>query len=112
MTTISAAHAAALFALYWDNGLLPVKDQREAHGWIVLGSTPSGRDGRWHERFWMLLRNDAGEVYGVEYGVGLTEDQEDDHPWERGQADLPLTRLHAHTVTTVEYRTKPAEVSA
>ena len=112
MTTISAEHAKDLFHLYDDHAPLPEDEQDHAHGWTVLGSSPSGRDGRWHERYWMLLRNEAGETYGVEYGVGLTEDQEDDYPWSWGTSDIPLLRLYPHTVTTVKYRTKPAEVSA
>jgi hypothetical protein len=113
--TIPAEHARDLYALFDDHGVIddnpPLDDTSVAHDWLVLGSTLS-RISRWHERYWMLLRNADDEVWGLEYGVGLTEDQEDDLPWEHARGELPLTRLYPYAVTTVEYRTKPPKVDA
>lgn len=110
MKTIHPQHAADLYALFDDHGVIErdfQDDTNTLHEWIVLGSVPS-RTSRWHERYWMVLENVDGETYGLEYGVGLTEDQEDDLPWYGATRPLPLTRLYPHTVTTVEYRTVAA----
>ncbi len=107
MKTIDPQHAQDLFHLYDDHELLDPEDQRTLHGFTVLGSVENGNTGRWHERYWMLLRDDAdGAVWGVEYGVGLTEDQEDDHPWDRyggNPTSIPLVRLDRRERTVVEY---------
>lgn len=113
--TIDPQHAADLFALFDDHGVIddddPVQDDTTTmHEWVLLGSTPS-RQSRWHEKYWMVLRDADDALWGLEYGVGLTEDQEDDLPWDRATKPLPLTRLYPHAVTTVEYRTKSAEVA-
>ncbi len=63
----------------------------------------SGNTGRWHERYWMVLRDADGVLWGVEYGVGLTENQEDDHPWDRGGGPIPLVRLDRRERIVVEY---------
>lgn len=112
MKTISAEHATDLYELLdGDNGIIdddPVQDDTTTmHEWVVLGSAPS-RTSRWHERYWLVLRNIDDEVWGIEYGIGLTENQEDDLPWEDGPDELKLTRLYPHVVTTTEYRTSPA----
>lgn len=75
---------------------------------VDVEDAPHSRTSRWHEKYWLVVRNNAGDTYGLEYGVGLTEDQEDGLPWDRGAGEweLPLTRLYAHTVTTTTYRTK------
>jgi hypothetical protein len=113
--TIDPEHAADVYALFDDHGVIdenpPLDDNNVAHGWVLLGSVPS-RQSRWHEKYWMLLRDADDALWGLEYGVGLTEDQEDDLPWRDHAGPLPLVRLYPHTVTTVEYRTKPAEVAA
>lgn len=107
--TIDPQHAADLFALFDDHG--EIDDNYVAHGWVVLGSAPT-RQSRWHERYWMVPRDADDALWGLEYGVGLVEDVEDDLPWDGHPGPLPLARLYPHTVTTVEYRTKPAEVAA
>jgi hypothetical protein len=109
--TISAEHATDLYELLdGDNGTVdpnpPLDDNFVAHNWVVLGSAPS-RTSRWHERYWLVLRADDDTVWGIEYGIGLTENQEDDLPWEDGPDELQLTRLYPHEVTTVTYQTKP-----
>jgi len=111
---IDPRHAADLYALFDDHGDIDDSyqdDTNTAHNWVVLGSTPS-RQSRWHERYWMVLRDADDALWGLEYGVGLVEDVEDDLPWDDARQPMALTRLYPHTVTTVEYRTKPAEVAA
>lgn len=117
MPSMSAANAADLYA----DGL--GNDGNEAGDWTLVGNVEArdnySRQSRWHDRYWLVVRNATGETFGLEYGIGLTENQEDDLPWERGYGGaaavdkvLPLTRLYPHTVTRVEYRTSPAEVDA
>lgn len=76
---------------------------------VDVEDAPHSRTSRWHEKYWLVVRNADGATYGIEYGVGLTENQEDDLPWARGSDDreLSLTRLYPHTVTKVVYSTKP-----
>lgn len=64
------------------------------------------RKTRWEEVLWLVVRETAtGDLYGLEYREGLTEEQETTYPWdEHDDAPLPLVALTAHEVTTVDYR--------
>jgi hypothetical protein len=81
--------------------------------WTLVGGAldHEHRQSRWHQRQWLIVRNRAGEFYGLDFGVGLTEDQEDEFPWRDRPTDhgLSMTRLYPHEVTRVEYRSTPAE---
>jgi hypothetical protein len=76
---------------------------------IDVEDAPHNRTSRWHERYWLVVRDAQGDTYGIEYGVGLTENQEDDLPWDHVSDDreLKLTRLFPHPVTTTVYRREP-----
>jgi hypothetical protein len=63
------------------------------------------RTSRWHEINWLVVQHEDGDFYGLEFRDGLTEDQENEHPWDDADGPLPLTRLYPREVTTVEYRT-------
>ena len=108
--TISAADAAELYA----DGEGALGDT--AGPWTLAGHAQEHphRQSRWHQRHWLLLQDERGDTYGLDFGFGLTEYQEHDFPWDDAPDDrmLPLTRLYPHTVTTVKYRTKPAEETA
>lgn len=107
MTTIDPRHAADLYAEFDDHDeLLTETEQVTMHGWTVIGSAADGQS-RWHDDYWMLLRDADGATWGVAYGLGLTENQEDSLPWERGDRPLPLVRLYPREVTTVEWRRTP-----
>jgi hypothetical protein len=111
MPNILAEHASNLYDLLdGDHGTVddntPLDDHHVEHDWVVLGSSPS-RTSRWHEKYWLVLRNAADEVYGIEYGVGLTENQEDDLPWDGSLQYLELTPLHRREVMTVTYDNTP-----
>jgi hypothetical protein len=109
---MSAATAAELYA----DG--EGADGETAGGWTLVGDIEShahySRQSRWHDRYWLVARNAEGETFGLEYGIGLTENQEDDLPWDRvpGDRERQLTRLYPHTVTRVEYHTTPAREGA
>lgn len=95
--TITAATAEHLCDCVRDGGV--------CDGWTRIDGGAPNRTTRWHERYWLVLRDRAGDLWGLDYGVGLTEYQEDDLPWE-GAADdkpLPLVRLTAREVTTTVY---------
>lgn len=103
--TITAAQAAEL------HGEGEGRPGDTAGPWTLVSDVedaPHSRTSRWHEKYWLVVRNADGDTYGLEYGVGLTENQEDDLPWDRAADDkqMPLRRLYAHTVTTTEYSTK------
>lgn len=114
--TITAAQAAELYA----DGC--GEDGDQAGGWTLVGDIEAhghhNRQSRWHDRYWLVVRNADGETYGVEYGIGLTENQEDDLPWPSysnnvpGDRELKLTRLYPHTVTTTVYRRDPVSGAA
>lgn len=71
---------------------------------VDVEDAPHNRTSRWHERYWLVVRNADGELFGIEYGRGLTETQEDDLPWERDGNPLNLVPLVAEEVTTTRYR--------
>ncbi|MFI1195496.1 hypothetical protein ACH4T9_19875 [Micromonospora sp. NPDC020750] len=98
MTTIEPDHAEQL---HEDGGA-----GATAGPWTWAG-TQHVRQSRWHDIYWLVVRNEAGEHWGLSYRVGLTENQEHELPWEGADGPLTLTRLHAHEVVRVEYRTTP-----
>lgn len=110
MTTIKAADAAELYA----DGEGEHGDT--AGGWTLVGQVQDHkeRQSRWHQRYWLIVQDADWTTYGLSFGLGLTEMQENDLPWEDVPDDreLPLIRLYPHTVTKTVYRTKPAEVAA
>lgn len=112
MATITAAQAEEL---YCDGEGV---DGDTVDDWTLVGQAQehTAGSGRWHQRYWLIVRNDQGEIYGLGYGLGLTESQEHDFPWEGwagkpGTRELGLTRLYPHTITRVEYRREPQTVS-
>jgi hypothetical protein len=109
--TIKAADAAELYSD------MEGRPGDTSGPWTLVINTedaPHSRTSRWHEKYWLVVHNAEGDAYGLEYGIGLTENQEDYFPWEGVSDDLelPLTRLYAHTVTTVVYRREPAKAGA
>lgn len=108
MKTIATDDAEELYeAINGDDGQLLGDEGATAGPWTVLGSSQTDQ-GRWHDRYWLVLADQAGDTWGLRYGIGLTENQEDDLPWEDHDGPLQLTRLYPHEVTRVEYRTTPA----
>lgn len=111
--TIDARHVAELYEEFQDRDDTPeaAADSDLVAGWSVVGSALV-RTSRWHERRWLVLCEVAtGETWGVEYGIGLTEDQEDELPWAGVVGPIGLVRLYEHQVTETVYRiTPPTEV--
>lgn len=107
--TITAAQAAELYA----DGEGEKGDT--AGGWTLavnVEDAPHIRTSRWHEWYWLVLRDEKGDTYGIDYGRGLTESQEPEFPWPwygdrsvPGDRELKLTRLYPHAVTKTVYRT-------
>lgn len=97
--TIRAEHAAELHEL---------DEPGETAGpWTYVGKQRTG-SGRWRETYWLIVADADGAHWGLRYGVGLTEQQDHDYPWEdRSDGDLPLTRIYAHRVTSTVYRIEP-----
>lgn len=112
MTTIRAAAAEELYA----DG--EGQDGDTIDGWTLVGDAQDHeeRQSRWHQRYWLIVRDHEDACWGLSYGHGLTEDQENDLPWEDidrdGDRKLPLTRLYPHTFIRIEFRTTPVEVDA
>jgi hypothetical protein len=114
---MTAIRAAAAEELYADG---EGQDGDTIDGWTLVGGAQDhkGRQSRWHQRYWLIVRDHEDACWGLGYGIGLTEMQENDFPWDPGYgaADpnkmLPLTRLYPHSVTTTVYKTEPAEVTA
>lgn len=82
-------------------------DGEQYFGWTRLAKQNTDTT-RWHAWYRLVLRDPAGDVWGLAFGEGLTENQEDELPWERGEEPVKLVRLYPHTVTRVEWRDKPA----
>jgi hypothetical protein len=70
------------------------------------------RESRWHNWYWLIVRDEDGQHWGLEYGDGLTESQENEWPWDDADGDLKLAPLYPHQVTKTEYRQTPAEAVA
>ncbi|MFI6819754.1 hypothetical protein ACIBJE_02230 [Micromonospora sp. NPDC050187] len=100
MKTIEPDHAAELH----EDG----EPGATAGPWTLAG-TQHIRQSRWHDIYWLVVRDEAGEHWGLEYREGLTESQESERPWDDAEEPLALTRLYPHEVTRVEYRTTPPD---
>lgn len=103
MTTISAAHAEELHEV----------EEGKVGPWTYVTDQKTG-SGRWREHHTMVIADEQGQHWGVEYAVGLTEMQDHEYPRQVEDDDhqIPLTRLYPHTVTAIEYKTKSAEEAA
>jgi len=114
---MATIRAAAAEELYCDG---EGADGDTIDGWTLVGDAQEHdeRQSRWHQRYWLVVRDHEGATWGLSYGLGLTEYQENDFPWDSYSAsatpdtELPLTRLYPHTITRVEYRTKPQAVTS
>lgn len=65
------------------------------------------RTSRWMEIYYLVVADEEGRYWGIRFDEGLTEEQENELPWDKAETPLPLTRLYPHKVTTTEYRTTP-----
>ena len=74
-------------------------------------TTIEGDQRRWVQGVTIVVSDADGAFWGLEYDRGLTENQDSCYPWRdyASRTDVELTRLYPHTITRVEYRTKPAE---
>lgn len=79
--------------------------------WEYIADQDEG-DSRWHHNHLMVIRDPDGQHWGLRYRIGLTEEQENEYPWDGSNERLELLRLYRHEVRKVEYRTEPAEVTA
>jgi hypothetical protein len=66
---------------------------------------------RWYEHYYLVITDEPDVFWGAHYSEGLTENQDNDYPWE-DRDSVSLVRLYPHEVTRMEYRSKPAEVPA
>lgn len=102
MSTITAATAEYLYDPddISDGDGAPSRD-----GWTRVDGGAHHRTSRWHERYWLVLCDDAGELWGVDYGIGLTECQEHDLPWKEvtDGTEIPMVRLSVREVTSFVY---------
>lgn len=93
--TMDADTAAALYEL----------NDGEHHGeWLRL-ATQLIRTGRWMERYWLVVTNGGG-CFGIRYELGLTEEQENELPWEESDEPLKLVQLVGVPVTSTRYLTE------
>lgn len=86
-------------------------DPGEQAGDFTYVTTIEGKPRRWMQGITIVVSDQDGAYWGLSYDSGLTEEQPNEYPW-RNSGSCELTRLYPHTVTTVKYRTKPAEVNA
>ncbi len=71
--------------------------------WVFVGSFPSCTTDQ-HERYWLVVHDRAEDrSYCLEDGIGLTEGQENDYPWDEAGQPLPLTHLYRQEIVTVRY---------
>lgn len=102
---IDPDHAAELYESL--DGPTEAPDEPITVGPWTLVDIGEADQGRWHERYHLVLRDEDGQHWGLRYGIGLTENQEDDLPWEDADRPLPLVRLYPREVTRTEWRRVP-----
>lgn len=85
--------------------------ERDASGAWARIAKQHIRTGRWFEQYYLVVSEEPDVFWGVDFNEGLTEEQENDLPWQMGMDAVPLVRLYPREVISTEYRTKPAEVT-
>ncbi len=113
--TIPAGTAEELYELLNDHGHVDpnvrADETTSVDGWTLIGSQATG-SGRWHADYLLIVRDDMGATWGLPYGIGLTEEQENELPWretwQQTDGGCRLVRVYPHEVTRVEYRHQPA----
>lgn len=90
------------------------------HEWVSDNQTPETLwrfvatqwqdSGRWEERWMFVVEKDSGPLYGIDYKLGLTENQPNTLPWQPGPWALrePTTvdafQVQATQMTVIRYR--------
>ena len=104
---ITASDARELFESLGARGeLMPEGASVSVGPWRRAGSQKED-DGRWSAWYLLIVQDEQGITWGLSYGLGLTEYQDHDLPWESEEEDelLALAGLHPHEVTRIEYQT-------
>ncbi|MEU8264445.1 hypothetical protein AB0C02_27965 [Micromonospora sp. NPDC048999] len=97
MTTISAEHAEELFE----------SSDGEVVGPWTRVTEVAHEARRWMQGHSLILRDEAGAHWSLDYDLGLTEEQPHELPWRNGVDPVELARVWPHEVVRVEYRTTP-----
>lgn len=97
---LSAETAAALFEEHY--GAEPT----EIDGWRFV-AIQEGDSGRWTQHHTMILRH-ANGLFGLDYEVGLTENQDSEYPWREGYSPnsgkpMPIYPVYPEEVTVTVY---------
>lgn len=97
--TISMDLAETLYELY---------DGQQEDGWTRVCEQSHGAR-RWQERRTLVIQDPEGYYWGFSYDIGLTENQDNDMPWDRNwkgevKETLELFPLKPYEKTIVEYR--------
>lgn len=82
----------------------------EKIGAFTYVATIKGDQRRWMQGITIVISDQDGAFWGLDYDEGLTENQESYYPW-RGygaRTDVELDRMYPHTITRTVYRRKPA----
>jgi hypothetical protein len=74
------------------------EDEDEAYEDWRLVAKVEGDSGRWSTRWTMVVEDPKGRLWGVDYQIGLTENQEHEIPWVRVPEDrlIPVRRMWRH----------------
>lgn len=94
--------------------LYEVSDGWAVGDWIRVADI-EGDDGRWERHHTLVIQHLDGRRYGIEYSVGLTENQDSTYPWKGDgwtgkPPDLvPVKRLYPHQESVIVWRTEPGE---
>lgn len=64
-----------------------------------------GDDHRWERDMTLVISSmPSRQLYGIDFRVGLTEDQENTYPWDGATRPIELYRMERREVIHVEYR--------
>lgn len=101
--TVTADQADEILEASWGKPGETVDD-------LTYVATIEGDQRRWMQSITVVVSDSEGAFWGLDYDRGLTENQDSHYPWKGygARTDVELTRLYAHTITKVVYRTKPA----
>ncbi|MEV4846119.1 hypothetical protein AB0K20_23240 [Micromonospora matsumotoense] len=96
MTTISAEHAEELYE---------AEDGDTVGPWTRITEV-AHEARRWMQGHSLILRDEAGAYWSLDYDLGLTEEQPHELPWCKVDP-VGLSRVYPHEVVRVVYRRTP-----
>jgi hypothetical protein len=76
-------------------------------GWTRV-TDQEGDDGRWYRYHTLVVQDPTGRYWGIDYSMGLTENQDNDFPWKPDYQPPPefidIVEMYGLEITTTVWK--------